>query len=79
MEEDLPQIAAILAAGILAKGGPGQTSENQARYAAELYAEVLEALTRDRTKRMRRHSKTPAQPSEPRKSADPSYRKSGEG
>jgi hypothetical protein len=57
MEEDLPQIVAILAAGILAKGGPGQTSENQARYAAELYAEVLEALTRDRTKRMRRHSR----------------------
>jgi hypothetical protein len=62
-----------------AKGGPGQTSENQPQYAAELYAEVLEALTRDRTKRMRRHSKTPAQPSEPRKSADPFYRKSGEG
>jgi 23S rRNA maturation mini-RNase III len=78
MEEDLPQIAAILAAGILAKGGPGQTSENQAQYAAELYAEVLEALTRDR-ERMRRRGKTPAQPSEPRKSADPFYRESGEG
>ena len=30
MEEDLPQIAAT-AAGILAKGGPRQTSENQAQ------------------------------------------------